>query len=64
MVHPMLRDCCPVCPISVCNVGVLWPNGWMDQDATWYVGRPRCRWHCVRWVPSTPQGKGHSSPIA
>jgi len=22
-----------VCP--VCNVGV-WPNGWMDQDATWY----------------------------
>ena len=25
-----------VCPISlsVCDVGVLWPNGWMDQDAT------------------------------
>ena len=23
---------CPVCP--VCNVGVLLPNGWMDQDAT------------------------------
>jgi len=21
-----------VCP--VCNVGVLWPNGWMDQDVT------------------------------
>ena len=19
----------------------LWPNGWMDQDATWYGGRPR-----------------------
>ena len=19
----------------VCDVGVLWPNGWMDQDATW-----------------------------
>ena len=19
----------------------LWPNGWMDQHATWYVGRPR-----------------------
>jgi len=25
-----------VCP--VCDVGVLWPNGWMDQDATWYGG--------------------------
>jgi len=25
-----------VCP--VCNDGVLWPNGWMDQDATWYEG--------------------------
>ena len=24
---------CPVC-LSVCNVGALWPNGWMDQDAT------------------------------
>jgi len=23
---------CLSCP--VCNVGVLWPNGWMDQDAT------------------------------
>ena len=22
--------------LSACNVGVLWPNGWMDQDATWY----------------------------
>ena len=21
--------------LSVSNVGVLWPNGWMDQDATW-----------------------------
>jgi len=31
----MLSDRCPVCPfLSVCNVGVLWPNGWMDQDAT------------------------------
>jgi len=24
---------CPACPVchSVCNVGVLWPNGWMDK---------------------------------
>jgi len=31
--------------LSVCHVGVLWPNGWMDQDATWYEGRPRPRRH-------------------
>ena len=22
--------------LFVCNVGVLWPNGLMDQDPTWY----------------------------
>jgi len=32
----------------------LWPNGWMDQDATWYGGRPRPRRICVRWGPSSP----------
>jgi len=47
---------------SVCNVGVLWPNGWMDQDATWYRGRPRPRRHCVKWGPSFPNEKGHRSP--
>jgi len=32
---------CPVCPVlSVCDVGVLWPNGWMDQDETWHAGTP------------------------
>jgi len=20
------------------DIGVLWPNGWMNQDATWYRG--------------------------
>jgi len=48
--------------LSVCNVGVLWPNGWADQDATWYIGRPRSKQHCVRWAPSSPHGKGHCSP--
>jgi len=45
----MLSDRCLSClsVLSVCNVGVLWPNGWMDQDATWYGGRPRPRTHCV-----------------
>jgi len=32
-VGPMLLDrCLSVCP--VCDVGVLWLNGWMDQHAT------------------------------
>ena len=35
-----------VCP--VCNVGVLWPNGWMDQDENWHAGTPRPWLHCVR----------------
>jgi len=49
----------PVC-LSVCDVGVSWPNGWMNQDETWRAGRPR-RWpHCVRWEPSTPSPKGQS----
>jgi len=33
----------------------------MDQDATWYGGRPQPRPHCVRWGPSSPR-KWHSSP--
>ena len=49
--------------LSVCNVGVLWPNGWMDQDETWHGGRPRPRPHCVRWGPSSPPQRGHSPPI-
>ena len=32
----------------------------MDQDETWYVGRPRPWPYCVRWGPSSPPPKGHS----
>ena len=39
---------------------LLWPNGWMDEDATWFGGRPHPRRHCVRWGPSSPPLKGHS----
>ena len=62
MVRPMLRDCCPVC-LSVCDVGVLWPNGWMDQDATWHGGRPLPRRHCVRWEHSSPGKGAHQSSL-
>jgi len=33
---------------------LLWSNGWMDEDATWYGTRPWCRPHCVTWGPSSP----------
>ena len=38
-----------------CGPCLMWPNGWMDQDATWYKGRPRPRRHCVRLRPSSPR---------
>ena len=47
--------------LSICNVAVLWPNGWMDQDETWHAGRPRPWLHCVG--PAPPPLKGHSPPI-
>jgi len=34
----------------------------MDQDATWYGGRPRPRPHCARWDPTPPARKGAQSP--
>jgi len=49
-----------VCP--VCDVGVLWPNGWMDQDETWYACRPRPRRLCVTWGPSSAPQKGGRAP--
>ena len=32
---------------------LLWPNGWMDQDATWYGSGPQPRPHYVRRGPSS-----------
>jgi len=40
---------------------LLWPNGCINQDTTWYRGRPQPR-QCVRWGPSYLHRKGHSSP--
>jgi len=38
---------------------VLWPNGCMDKDATWYGGRPRPWPHVLDGDPA-PTPKGHS----
>ena len=46
--HPIFGPC------------LLWPNGWIDQDATWYGSRPQRRPNSIRRGPSSP-GKGHGS---
>ena len=43
-----LKICLPL--FGLC---LLWPNGWVDQDATWYGVTPRPRRHCVWWGPSS-----------
>jgi len=60
-VRPMLSmSVCPVC-LSVSDV-VLWPIGWMDQDATLHGGRPRPKPHCIRWGLSSHSAnkRGHN----
>ena len=47
--HPIFGPC------------ILWPNGWMDEDAVWYGSRSRPRRHCTRQGSQLPR-KGHSSP--
>ena len=50
--HPVFGPC------------LLWPNGWMDEDATWYGSRPRPRpQRCIRWGPISYPRMGHSSPL-
>jgi len=62
--HPKGQSCpqfsAHICCCQMAGWILLWPNGWMDQDATWYEGRPWHRLHCVTWGPSSPCQKGHS----
>ena len=48
---------------AIFGLCLLWPNGWMDQDATWYRDRPQPRPHCARWEPSSPSPKRGHSPL-
>jgi len=41
---------------------LLWPNGWMHQDGTWYAGRPQPKQIWVRWGPR-PLLKRGGDPI-
>ena len=42
---------------------LLWSNSWIDQDATWYGGKPRPRRRCVRWGRNSPHLKGAQPPV-
>jgi len=53
--------CLPV--VSVCDVGILWPNGWLNQDEIWHGGRPRPRPHCGRRTQLLSPKRGTSSPL-
>ena len=48
--HPMFGPC------------LLWPNGWMDEDAAWYRSRPWPRPHCTRRGPSSRE-RGAAAPL-
>ena len=43
---------------------LLWPNGCMDQDATWYGSRPRLDLRDIVFdvEPAIPRKKGHTHP--
>jgi len=41
---------------------LLWPNGSMDQDATWLDGMPQPKRHCVRCGPSSNHPEAQLPP--
>jgi len=50
-------------PSPIFGPFLLWPNGWMHQDGTWYGCRPHPRGLCVRWRTSPPSPtRGRSPP--
>ena len=51
----MLSDRC----LSVWDVGVLLPNGWIDQDDTSYAGRPRPCHVVLDGDPAYPHFSAH-----
>jgi len=59
----MLSVRCLSC-LSLCDIGVLWPNGWMHQDETWHGGRTQPWPHCVRWGPSSPTQRGTAPKLS
>jgi len=48
--HPIFCSC------------LLWPNGWMDENAAWYGSRLRLRPHCTRRGPSSRERSTAAPP--
>jgi len=48
-------------PMSILTQRLLWPNGCMDEDASWYGNRPRPRPHSTRRGPSSRE-RGTAAP--
>jgi len=62
MVRPMLSDHCPVClSCPICDVGVLWPNGWIKMKLGTEIGLGTGH-NALDGDPAPHHGKGHSSP--
>jgi len=50
-------------PCPIFGPFLLWPNGWMHQDATGYGGRPQPRGLCLAWAPSPLPKRGRSPTV-
>jgi len=42
---------------------LLWPDGWLDEDAAWYRSRPQSRPHCTRRGPSFRERSTAAPPL-
>jgi len=50
-------------PSPIFGKFLLWPNGWMHHDATWYLGRLSPGDFVFDWDPAPPQKGRSPSPI-
>jgi len=48
---------------QIFSLYLLWPNGCMDQDGTWYGRRPQPSGVVLDGDPAPPPAKGHNPPI-
>ena len=48
--------------LPICGPSLLWPNGWMHQDATGYGGRPQPRRLCLMGTQLPPEKREHLPP--
>jgi len=55
LAHNLILSC------LACDVGVLWSNGWVDQDETWHAGRPRPGHIVLDGDPPSPPQRGTTS---